>query len=475
MGAKSSGESSSSGQGTSFGVTPVNLGPTPQAGLLGNIIAGQQFGAGSQKLSQAEQLARQDLAPFRDIGTRALDQLAATVGLAPRQVQPQQAQFSIDPALQGAIGALQSARGAAISFGEDPTPQTAPAILAPISSFFAQNAGAAPTDPGQLSLFNEISDTLRNIETAGGGVDFIRRSDAGLRPEQQGLQQAQQQGGGGGGKTGAFGMQFARPGGGQQERDLNPPPDIEKTFAPVGIQSEGGRTGNIEAGAWSSLKTLTKALTAPFVRGAMGGEFTQGDPNAPDFISNLFDPSGRGRIETALNQLRQQAADQPLGEVQTIQPDIPIQGQGADGQGGFDQFLQQQPGFQFRLAEGQRALERSAASRGLLQSGRAMRGIEEFAQGTASQEFGRVQDRLAQLAGFGQQASSQTAQGALNTGLSQFQGQAGLGQLQSGNLLASNRNIGFATNESQQTSQSDSSQSSKGGAGGIGKLIGGLL
>ena len=45
------------------------------------------------------------------------------------------------------------------------------------------------------------------------------------------------------------------------------------------------------------------------------------------------------------------------------------------------------PGYGFRLAEGQKALERSAAARGGLLSGSAMKGTLNYAQGLASQEY----------------------------------------------------------------------------------------
>ncbi len=75
--------------------------------------------------------------------------------------------------------------------------------------------------------------------------------------------------------------------------------------------------------------------------------------------------------------------------------------------------FQADPGFQFRLDEGQKALERSAAARGGLLSGGTLKELERFAQGTASQEFqsafnrfeteraGRF-NRLASVAGLGQ-------------------------------------------------------------------------
>ena len=45
------------------------------------------------------------------------------------------------------------------------------------------------------------------------------------------------------------------------------------------------------------------------------------------------------------------------------------------------------PGYGFRLAEGQKALERSAAARGNLLSGSTLKGTERFAQGLASDEY----------------------------------------------------------------------------------------
>lgn len=53
---------------------------------------------------------------------------------------------------------------------------------------------------------------------------------------------------------------------------------------------------------------------------------------------------------------------------------------------GMAQF-QADPGYQFRLSEGMKALERSAAARGLLQSGTTLKGIQRFGQDLASAEY----------------------------------------------------------------------------------------
>ena len=53
---------------------------------------------------------------------------------------------------------------------------------------------------------------------------------------------------------------------------------------------------------------------------------------------------------------------------------------------GMAQF-QADPGYNFRMSEGIKALERSASARGLLQSGGTLKGITQFGQNLASQEY----------------------------------------------------------------------------------------
>ena len=53
---------------------------------------------------------------------------------------------------------------------------------------------------------------------------------------------------------------------------------------------------------------------------------------------------------------------------------------------GMEQF-QADPGYNFRMAEGVKALERSAAARGLLSSGNTLKGITGYGQDIASQEY----------------------------------------------------------------------------------------
>lgn len=55
--------------------------------------------------------------------------------------------------------------------------------------------------------------------------------------------------------------------------------------------------------------------------------------------------------------------------------------------------MQQDPGYQFRLSEGQRALERSGAARGVTNTGGNMKGLLDYGQQAASQEYGNVYGR----------------------------------------------------------------------------------
>ena len=117
-------------------------------------------------------------------------------------------------------------------------------------------------------------------------------------------------------------------------------------------------------------------------------------------------------------------------------------------------FNQNNPQYQFLQKQGQQALDRSAAARGMGYSGAQMKAAQQFGQGLASQqydkeydrasqEFGNYYNRLAALAQGGQQAAqtssqlgSQYAQNSGNTlGALSGQLQNNLGQY--GNARAS--------------------------------------
>ncbi len=76
------------------------------------------------------------------------------------------------------------------------------------------------------------------------------------------------------------------------------------------------------------------------------------------------------------------------------------------------QDYQADPGYQFRLDQGNKALNNSAAARGSLLSGATLKAIADYNSGAASQEYGAAQNRFS-----GNQALAQNAQ---NTAFNQF-------------------------------------------------------
>jgi hypothetical protein len=107
---------------------------------------------------------------------------------------------------------------------------------------------------------------------------------------------------------------------------------------------------------------------------------------------------------------------------------------------------QEDPGYGFRMKEGTRALDQSAAARGGLLSGNALRGAQQYGQQLGSQEYqnaynrfvgeqGTQRNALANLAGIGQ-----TAVGSMNQAGAAY-GQSGSGIMQQQGLNAANAGL----------------------------------
>ena len=104
------------------------------------------------------------------------------------------------------------------------------------------------------------------------------------------------------------------------------------------------------------------------------------------------------------------------------------------------------PGYEFRLAEGQKFLERGAASRGNLLGGAEQKALVEYGQGFATQDYDNFLRRhyesltpLQSLAGVGQSTASQTAGQSANLGANVGNTMlAGANAAGAGNILASN-------------------------------------
>jgi hypothetical protein len=105
--------------------------------------------------------------------------------------------------------------------------------------------------------------------------------------------------------------------------------------------------------------------------------------------------------------------------------------------------FQQDPGYAFRMSEGMKALDRTAASRGGLLSGAALKGAQRFGQDLGSQEyqnaFNRYQTNRANQLNPLQSlmGSSQTATNAMGQAGQNYATNAGNAYMNAGNARAS--------------------------------------
>lgn len=115
------------------------------------------------------------------------------------------------------------------------------------------------------------------------------------------------------------------------------------------------------------------------------------------------------------------------------------------------------PGYAFRMAEGQRALESSAAARGGLLSGGTGKALVNYGQQAGSQEFSNAYNRfnadrdrrfnrLSGIAGTGQTATRELSQAGTNLGNNIANNQMAIGNANSANYIAqgnaANKGIG---------------------------------
>tara|TARA_R110000868_G_scaffold199448_2_gene446102 strand:+ start:11036 stop:11683 length:648 start_codon:yes stop_codon:yes gene_type:complete len=94
-------------------------------------------------------------------------------------------------------------------------------------------------------------------------------------------------------------------------------------------------------------------------------------------------------------------------------------------------FASEDPGYAFRLQEGQRSVDNSAAARGSTLSGGALKALQRYGQGMASQEFQNSYNRLSGVSGQGQAAAAGQAAQSM-----QFGAQQGANTMAGGNAMA---------------------------------------
>ncbi|MBP9693174.1 MAG: tail fiber domain-containing protein [Alphaproteobacteria bacterium] len=97
------------------------------------------------------------------------------------------------------------------------------------------------------------------------------------------------------------------------------------------------------------------------------------------------------------------------------------------------------PGYQFRMSEGMKAINSNAAARGGVNSGATLKALARYGQDFASNEYnnayGRQYNRLSALAGFGQGANQQVSNAGTNYANAVSGNQIGVGNAAASNIM----------------------------------------
>ena len=227
----------------------------------------------------------------------------------------------------------------------------------------------------------------------------------------------------------------------------------------AGASPMAGPTGAVGAPALRSESDIRNALLRQYTTG--GGQVEYGREGGMQEAPLVVDEASlaaaiqdvQGKEQAALNVYRtQQAQAQQAQQAQQTQT-APSADFGKYARDFGMQDFQQDPGYAFRLAEGQKALDRQAAARGGLISGGALKAATRYGQEMGSQEYQNAFNRyqtsranqlqpLGNLMASGQSAASNMGSaagqyGAAGANLLTGAGQAiGAGQYGAGQSIA---------------------------------------
>lgn len=104
--------------------------------------------------------------------------------------------------------------------------------------------------------------------------------------------------------------------------------------------------------------------------------------------------------------------------------------------------LRAYPGYQFAQEEGVNALDRSAASKGLLLSGGQQRAVSRYGTGLADQMYGQYFDQNYQLASLGENAAAQTGNAGSNAAAGAANSQMAAGTAWASGIAGAANNLG---------------------------------
>ncbi len=147
------------------------------------------------------------------------------------------------------------------------------------------------------------------------------------------------------------------------------------------------------------------ALAGPVISGIFGNNAADTQANAAQNAANTSAAATNSATDLQRQIYQQTRADQTPFREAGVNALNNLTTMTAPGYN----FQSNDPGYGFRLSEGLKALDRSAAARGGLLSGSALKGINRYAQDYASNEYGNSFCRQATIAGFGPVAANSLA------------------------------------------------------------------
>lgn len=274
----------------------------------------------------------------------------------------------------------------------------------------AHEQGEAAEDAAKASREAATQSMQAQLEAARLQDAYAReafnRSQAGLWPTQVGSNRAQSQ------LSALMGLGYL---------PTNAPFDVERAYIQQQIRDLEATSAPVptpqamQPGSGSNLSNL--AASVPGLFGLAGGGlagrlFDRASPvSAPALTPQAPSQAMSPQTQSQLAFLRERLAAIPNEPMQQMTPAQARE----TALGNF----YKDPGYEFRLAEGQKAIDRVNAARGRL-GGAGIKDLMRFNQGLASDEYGRYVGNLQSMAGFAPVAAQ--AQGA---GAMQYGGQLG--------------------------------------------------
>lgn len=252
------------------------------------------------------------------------------------------------------------------------------AYYAPEIGAWLDSSGAVV--PGSAGVAPEVAGSTGTGLTAGGGTGLTASGGLGLTAPTAATA-------GTGGIGGTLGYSLSGL-------------DTGAAAAGLGAGTAGGVLGGAGAGAAGA------GMSNYLVPGAILGSSVLGAAAANKAAGTQADAANQA------NQLQYQM----WKEQQALQEPWRKTGINALNKLNSGDILGNDPGYAFRLAEGQRALERQAAARGGLISGAALKAATKYGQDMGSQEYQNAFNRYATLAGYGQSASNTLTNAASTAG-----------------------------------------------------------